>query len=106
MGRKRIARGKAREPITISLPRDLVIQFDNTLGEHTRSRRLESIIVNYLRTAQHKLIDFNRHAYECHDCGRAWHQNRYSEPEYFFCAGNDGCGSSKISYLGIWEEEE
>lgn len=107
MGRKRISRGKAREPVTISLPRDLIIQFDQTLGNFTRSRRIESMIVNYLRNSQTKIAEFGRHHYGCLSCKREMTMNRYVDPILMVCRQkHGGCGSTKIHYFGIYIEEE
>lgn len=106
MGRKRKKFGDERKPITVSLPRSLIMDLDRTLDEsHTRSRLFERLLKKYL-SVNTKLSDFERHAYECNDCGRKWHQSTYKEAKFFFCAGRDGCGSDSIEYLGIWEEEE
>ena len=113
MGRKRISRGKAREPVTISLPRDLVIRFDETLGERTRSRTIEWLIKRYLETAQTKLNStysslIGRHHYHCMSCHREFSLNRMVDPFLMVCRGTAGCGSDKIEYVGqlIEGEEE
>ena len=107
MGRKRVSRGKTREPVTISLPRDLIIQFDQTLGDFTRSRRIESMIVNYLRNNQAKIHDFARHHYECLDCNRQMTMNRYLDPILMVCRSKvGGCDGVNIRYLGILDEGE
>lgn len=106
MGRKRIDRGKAREPITVSLPRDLIIKLDETIPqEHTRSRLFERLVVKHL-TVNTKITDFNRHLYVCVDCTRQFTLNRHLDPVLLVCTGNSGCGSDQISYLGIYEEGE
>ncbi len=106
MGRKRVARGKTREPITISLPRDLIIQFDATLPEeHTRSRLIESLIRRHL-SVNTTLESFKRHAYECLNCGRSWHQSKKHNPEWMICGGPRGCEQMNISYIGVYVEGE
>lgn len=106
MGRKRKNFGEQRQPISVSLPRNLIMDLDRTLhDDHTRSRLVERLLRKHLQ-ANSKLTDFSRHAYECLDCGRHWHQNRFINPDIFFCSGKTGCGSGKIKYLGIYTEEE
>lgn len=106
MGRKRVARGKTREPITISLPRDLIIQFDGTIPEeHTRSRLIESLIKRHL-SVNTTLSDFERHLYHCLDCHREFHINRYMDPILLVCRGDTGCDGVSIQYIGILKEEE
>lgn len=106
MGRKRVSRGKTREPITVSLPRDLIIQLDGTIPqEHTRSRLIESLIKKHLKVNT-RLTDFQRHAYECLTCGRTWHQSRFDEIQFKICGGSLGCGNMNIGYLGIYKEDE
>ena len=105
MGRKRIPRGKAREPITISLPRDLIIQLDQTIPqEHSRSRLFERLVRSHL-TVNTTLKDFNRHLYHCMDCHREFHINRYMDPVLLVCRGDTGCDGVNIEYIGILEEE-
>lgn len=110
MGRKRISRGKAREPVTISLPRDLVIRFDETLGERTRSRTIEWLIKRWLETSQTKLNTaygslIGRHHYHCMTCHREFTLSRMVEPILMVCRGSAGCGSDKIEYVGHLIEE-
>lgn len=106
MGRKRIPRGKAREPISISLPRDLIIELDKTIPiEHSRSKLFERLVRSHL-TVNTTLNDFNRHLYHCNSCHREWHMNKKVATTLMICAGETGCGSDKISYCGILEEEE
>jgi len=106
MGRKRIPRGKAREPITISLPRDLIIQLDQTIPEeHSRSKVVERLVRSHL-TANTTLQDFQRHSYECLDCGKSWHQSKFHDDRFMICGGRDGCGDMNIRYVGVWSEEE
>ena len=106
MGRKRISRGKAREPITISLPRDLIIQLDGSLPEeHSRSRLIEKLIKKHL-AINTDLRDFQRHLYHCLDCHLEWHLNKQIHPILLVCRGTNGCGSVNIAYIGIYKEEE
>ena len=107
MGRKRVARGKTREPITISLPRDLIISLDATIPkEHTRSRLVESLIKNHLRVNT-TLDVYSRHVYGCLDCNREFHLNKHVDPIVLICRKeNAGCGSVNLVYLGVLEEEE
>lgn len=106
MGRKRKPRKKKREPITISLPKDLVDEFDDTLGDNTRSKTVESLIRRHLRISTKTLDYFARHHYECLDCGRHWHQRIQDDLRFMFCIGQNGCNSNNIAYRGIYEEEE
>lgn len=106
MGRKRKPRRKKREPITISLPKDLVDEFDDTLGHHTRSKTVESLIRRHLRKSTKTLDSFNRHEYECLDCGRSWLQRNFDELKFTWCIGRNGCNSHNIAYHGIYVEEE
>ena len=107
MGRKRIARGKAREPITISLPRDLIIQLDGSLHEnHTRSRLIEALIKKHL-SVSNNLHAYSRHEYQCLDCSRRMTLARFIDPFLIVCReSKGGCGSSKIIHLGVMGEEE
>lgn len=107
MGRKRISRGKAREPITISLPRDLIIQLDGSLSEnHTRSRLIESLIKGHL-SVSNNLHEYSRHSYECLDCGRGMSLARFVDPFLVVCReSRGGCGSSNIIHRGVMGEEE
>ena len=106
MGRKRLGQNKERRIISISLDRELVWAFDSTLGDYTRSGRLEKLIRDYLKGNQTKITQFQRHAYECGNCGRSWHQSKLHEVDYMICGGNSGCGQMNIIYLGPWSEEE
>ncbi len=106
MGRKRKPRKKKREPITISLPKDIVDEFDDTLGDRTRSKTVEILIKNYLRKSQKKIVDASRHHYACLDCGRGWIQPYPTDMKFQFCIGKNGCGSTNIQYLGNYQEEE
>lgn len=108
MGRKRKPRGKAREPITISLERDLIIEFDKTLGDRSRSRTIESMIKSYLRDSQNKLEGLYPHHYECLDCNREFTIKRFRDPSIMACSGSRGCGSIKMKYHGLYygDDEE
>ena len=107
MGRKRVSRGKTREPVTISLPRDLIIQLDGTIPEeHTRSRLIESLIKKHL-SVSNNLNQYARHQYKCLDCDRHMTLARYVDPFLIVCReSRGGCGSSSIEHLGIMGEEE
>ena len=106
MGRKRIPRGKAREPLTISLPRDLVIKFDEILGTRTRSRTIEFLIRRYIQSSNPKLFkNQENHHYICTNCDRTFMRPSYYEPEVQMCRirsknGQLGCQSYTIQYLG------
>ena len=108
MGRKRKPRGKAREPITISLERDLIIEFDKTLGDRSRSRTIESMIKSYLRDSQAKLEGLYPHHYECLDCHRQFTIPKFRDPDIMVCSGSRGCGNVNIKYHGLYygDEEE
>lgn len=106
MGRKRVSRGKTREPVTISLPRDLIITLDSTIPEeHTRSRLIEKLVIKHLEVNT-KITDFNRHLYVCVDCTRQFTLNRHLNPYLLVCRGPKGCNGDHIRYLGIYEEGE
>lgn len=106
MGRKRKKFGEQRQPISISLPRNLIMDLDRTLDdEHSRSRLFERLLKQYLQSNT-KLSDFQRHLYHCLDCDRQFHINRYMDPILLVCRGNRGCGGVNIEYDGILGEEE
>ena len=104
MGRPRKSRGKTREIISISLDKDVIQAFDETLGDMTRSRRIEALIKAYLGKSKTDLKSFGRHLYECDDCHRQFHINRYMDPDIMVCRGDTGCYGIKIHYLGNLEE--
>lgn len=105
MGRKRKKYGDERKPITVSLPRSLIMDLDRTLHEsHTRSRLFERLLKRHL-AVNTKLSDYTKHEYECLDCGRTWAQKIY-EDNFLYCLGKNGCNSGNIRYLGVWGEEE
>lgn len=106
MGRRRINQGKERRIISISLDREVLATFDETLGENTRSRRIESLIREYIRKTQTNLEAYQRHAYECLNCGRSWHQSKKHNPEWMICGGPRGCEQMKITYVGVYVEGE
>ena len=106
MGRRRIGQNKDKRVISISLDRELVYRFDETLGDYTRSGRIEKLLTDYLKTTQTKIGDYARHVYHCNGCHREWHQNRYLDPILLVCRGETGCGSVDILYCGILGEEE
>jgi hypothetical protein len=106
MGRKRIGQNKDKRIISISMDRDLIHQFDQTLGDYTRSGRLEKLIVQYLKGTQTKISAFARHLYACGDCHREFHINRHVDPILLVCRGEVGCGSVNILYCGVLGEEE
>jgi len=106
MGRKRKKYGDERKPITVSLPRSLIMDLDRTLDEsHTRSRLFERLLKKHL-AVNTKLTDFQKHEYSCLDCGRRWAQKRHEDVRFVYCIGNNGCNSSNIEYVGVWGEEE
>ncbi len=102
MGRKRIGRGKIREPLTISLPRDLIIQFDSTLeDEVTRSRVIERMIRQHCTSQNQSLFQFGLFGYACRDCFREWTFNQDVPVSSVLCrVRSGGCGSDNIEYLG------
>ena len=111
MGRKRLGRGKIREPLTISLPRDLIIQFDSTLEDTvTRSRVIERMIRTHVTTQNHNLYSFGLFGYSCNECEREWTFNQAVPVSEVMCRiSRGGCGSSNIEYLGnmdLKEDEE
>lgn len=113
MGRKRINRTEVREPITISLPRNLIISLDSTLHEdHTRSRLIESLVKKHL-DVNTKLTDFEetRHEYYCTKCDRCFERTHYVDPDIMRCRiispnGKMGCNSYTIRYWGEVKDGE
>ena len=107
MGRKRKKFGEQTQPISISLPRNLIMDLDKTLDdEHTRSRVFERLLRDHLKKSTNLLNFERRHCYYCKNCNRSWHQNQYKDPKFWWCSGKTGCGSSDIVYDGILGEEE
>ena len=111
MGRKRIGRGKIREPLTISLPRDLIIQFDSTLEDTvTRSRVIERMIRSHVTSQNHSLYSFGLFGYSCRDCLKEWTFSQDVPVSNVMCRiRSGGCGSDNIEYLGnmdLLEEDE
>ena len=106
MGRKRKKFGEQRQPISVSLPRNLIMDLDRTLhDDHSRSRLFERLLKKHLESNT-KLTDFHRHLYQCLDCHREFHINRYMDPILLVCRGNNGCDGVNIQYIGILKEEE
>lgn len=114
MGRKRISHGKARRPISISLPREMVILLDRVLPlDHSRSRLIERLLNQYLNqntTLRDFDIDndgFERHCYYCKGCDFHWHINKYVEPQFYVCRSPQRCSETPhyIGILGAGEEE-
>jgi ribosomal protein L37AE/L43A len=107
MGRRRLGQNKDKKVISFSIDRELIYRFDETLGDYTRSGRLEKLITEYLKGSQTKISAFARHLYVCEDCHREFHINRHVDPIVLSCSTKRaGCGSDKILYLGILGEEE
>lgn len=107
MGRKRIGQNKDKRIISISIDRKLLHEFDNTLGDYTRSGRIEKLIIQYFKGSQTKISGFERYSYECEDCYRGFHINRHVDPIVLSCnTKKGGCGSLNIVYCGILGEEE
>lgn len=108
MGRKRIGRGKIREPLTISLPRDLIIQFDSTLEDAvTRSRVIERMIRSHVTTSKNNLYSFGRFGYSCNQCPREWTFNQAVPVSEVLCRiSRGGCGSDDIEFLGNMDLKE
>lgn len=109
MGRRRIGWGKERRPISVSLPRELVILLDQTLPqEHSRSRLFESLLKKHLQQNR-TLNDFARHRYYCTKCDHEWTINKFIPPAHYVCRAPARC-STEPKYLGIdydeGEEEE
>ena len=70
MGRPRKPKGKKRDPISVSLPTDLIAQWDQIIGpKRTRSRWLEALLRREFIGKQSALIET---AWHCQDCGRFW----------------------------------
>ena len=107
MGRRRLGQNKDKKVISFSIDRELIYRFDETLGDYTRSGRLEKLITEYLKGSQTKITGFERYSYECEDCERGFHINRHLEPYLLSCSTKrGGCGSDQIVYCGILGEEE
>lgn len=106
MGRKRIGQNKDKRIISISLDRKLIYEFDSTLGDYTRSGRIEKLIIQYLKGSQTKISSFARHVYACQDCHREFNLGKYIHPNLMVCREEVGCGSDKIVYCGVLGEEE
>lgn len=105
MGRKRKDKGKKREPISVSLPSDLIQEWDRLLGpRRTRSRWLEALLRREFIGSQSSL---QRTEWQCNECGYAWATNR---PIVSFCASTDMvngeyCRSDKIQPFDEGVEE-
>ena len=106
MGRRRLGQNKDKKVISFSIDRELIYRFDETLGEYTRSGRLEKLITQYLKGTQTKISAFARHVYACEDCNREFHLGKHIHPDLMVCRGEVGCGSVNIVYCGILGEEE
>jgi len=106
MGRRRLGQNKDKKVISFSIDRELIYRFDETLGDYTRSGRLEKLITQYLQSNQTKISAFARHLYACGDCHREFHINRHVDPILLVCRGEVGCGSVNILYCGVLGEEE
>ena len=106
MGRRRLGQNKDKKVISFSIDRELIYRFDETLGEYTRSGRLEKLITEYLKGSQTKISAFARYVYACEDCHREFHLGKYIHADLMVCRGEVGCGSVKIVYCGILGEEE
>lgn len=107
MGRRRLGQNKDKKVISFSIDRELIYRFDETLGDYTRSGRLEKLITQYLKGTQTKISAFARHVYACEDCHREFNINRHVDPILLICnEKNAGCGSHHIVYCGILGEEE
>lgn len=90
MGRPRKPKGKKREPISVSLPTELIEQWDNLLGpRRTRSRWLEALLRKEFLGTQGILKNTE---WSCKECGYAWATNR---PYVSLCANRE-CRSDKI----------
>jgi hypothetical protein len=107
MGRRRLGQNKDKKVISFSIDRELIYRFDETLGDYTRSGRIEKLITEYLKGTQTKISAFARHLYGCLDCHREFHLNKNVDPILLVCQEkNAGCGGINIVYLGILGEEE
>ena len=104
MGRKRVSRAKTREPISISLPKSLIIDFDRTLGKRTRSRAIEGLIRRSLTGSQSSIL---KHNYKCAECGFTWATMRQENEAFLYCLNRySHCTSAKVEYLGFIDQEE
>lgn len=96
MGRKRITNKKERRVVSVSLPKELVIQWDQHIGpKKTRSRWLQGLLERTIGGTQTAL---KRTSWICNDCEYAWSWNR---SHAFLCTK---CKSENISPY-ILEEE-
>ena len=54
MGRKRISPEMRKVPISISLPRELIVEFDKMLDGKSRSHAIEELLVSALQAVSEK----------------------------------------------------
>ena len=72
IGRPRKTTNKRRVPVSISLPRDLIIQWDNSLSANqTRSRFIENLLVRTLKPLN-ETIDSAQVEYYCSSCDQSF----------------------------------
>lgn len=101
MGRRRLSRKQARENISISLPPELIAQFDKYLGENrTRSRVIERLINNLLHGTQKTLYFGASYLYGCKKCE---FEGRSANPNLTWCKV---CEDSTLFVSRKVEEEE
>lgn len=68
MGRPRTSQHKRRQPISISLPKDLIATWDKSLSKsQSRSRFIESLLRREL-TPQNETLDSAQVEYYCESC--------------------------------------
>ena len=72
MGRPRTTDNKRRRPISISLPRDLIIEWDRSLStSQSRSRHIERLLKRELRPLN-ETLDSAQVEYYCSSCDQSF----------------------------------
>ncbi len=105
MGRKRKDRLQRREVVSISLPRQLIQRLDESLGNRTRSRFIEGIIVSSLKNSQGSIQEFGLYrVWSCFECRTEWRTDR-PKHRTIYCI-KKSCRSDKIQMLYVEKGEE
>ena len=72
MGRPRTSSNKRRQPISISLPRDLIIEWDRSLSDsQSRSRYIERLLKRELKPLN-ETLDSAQVEYYCSACDQSF----------------------------------
>ncbi len=72
MGRPRTSSDKRRQPISISLPKDLIMQWDRSLSDsQSRSRYIERLLKRELRPLN-ETLDSAQIEYYCSSCDQSF----------------------------------